>query len=249
MRKNSLWILALLLCMCMNGCNSNKYWIRKNIHTEPILPMESSAPATIQTQPVPSVPDQLQMDGSVIREENLRFGITKEMLCNDLGYYLQRQITEDYWLPETGAVAPYSRAEVQSQRLDLDPLLKNDPLICVYLDSGRLYEVGVILLTHDWTVAGEQIFVLFTKTLLQCFWPQCGADAIDRTVADLFQDIEQNAYPDTSDAPVPTKIYVHESAAAYSYTHGNHIGILVIPVDEIRLEEWRSAGLEIVEIR
>lgn len=249
MRKSSLRIIVLLLCICMTGCSGDEYWVRKNKPTEPMLPMESSVPATIQMQPVPSVSEQLQMDSSVIREESLRFGITKEMLCNDLEYHLQRQIPEDCWLPENGAVAPYSGEEVRSQRLDLDPLLKNDPLLCVYLDSGKLCEAGVILLTHDWTEAGEQSFLLLGKTLLQCFWPQCGADTIDQTATNLLRDIKHNGNPDTPTVSVPSKIYVHESAAFYGYTHDNHIGILVIPVDNIRLEEWRNAGVEIVEIQ
>lgn len=246
-----LWLVCLL-CILLTGCakfDSGVFWIRENTPTESNAIAENSVPIPTQTEKLSPIPQSLQMDVTVTIDDDLCFRADVEAFCNDLGYYLQRQLPQELWLPAKDNSAPYSRAPARSQRLDMEPVLKNEPMIEVYLSSeDRLSEASAILLTHDWTDAGETGFLQLGTALLQCFWPDCPKDVITQTVGEIRKDINQNVYPDNSAVPRPIKVYVYGTAAAYGYTHAARISINVIPVDANRLQELTNAGVEIIEI-
>ena len=237
-------ILCTLLCMTLllSGCGSfdrEDYWIKENIPTQTAATEVSDIPAPTETEV--TIPTQLQMNTKVIAEGELRFSACTTALCNDLGVYLQRQLDDDLWLQE--------KVSAICRRMELDPILKNEPMIEVYTSQREeLYEVTAILLTHDWTEAGEGQFLRLGQILLQCFWPECEETVINQTVAQIRKDINNNVYPDNSAVPRPATIYVCGNAAAYGYTHGAHISINVIPVTENRLQEMETAGVQIVNI-
>ena len=245
-------ILCTFLCMTLllSGCGSfdrEVYWIKENIPTQTAATEVSAIPAPTETEV--TIPTQLQMNTKVIVEGELRFSAGTTALCNDLGFYLQRQLDDDLWLQEKEAPAPYSRVSAICRRMELDPILKNEPMIEVYTSQREeLYEVTAILLTHDWTEAGEGQFLRLGQILLQCFWPECEETVIDQTVVQIRKDINNNVYPDNSAAPRPATIYVCGNVATYGYTHGAHISINVIPVTENRLQEMETAGVQIVNI-
>lgn len=245
-------ILCAFVCvsLLLVGCDfldEETYWIKENIPAQ-ITPTEV---ATIPTpaETAATIPTQLQMNTEVIAEGDLRFFADTTALCNDLGVYLQRQLDADLWLQEKEALTPYSRTPATYRRMEFDPMVKNEPLLCVYTsEAEELYEVSVILLTHDWTEAGEEQFLRLGVVLLQCFWPDCAEETILETVSKIREDINHNVYPDNSASPRPMTVYVCGNTAAYGYTHGAHISINVIPVTENRLREMETAGVQIVNI-
>lgn len=191
----------------------------------------------------------LCMDGSVIEEAALCFAADLQALCNDLSFHWERQLTQEHWQMEKDALAPYSRMQTRYLRLDVDPMLKNEPTLCVYLsEEERICEATAILLTHDWTQAQEESLLRLGKDLLQCMWPDCDETVLTDTVRTLREDIGKNVYPDNSDIPHPMTVYAHGSAAAYGYTHAANISIHVIPVNDTRLQELETAGVQIIEI-
>lgn len=242
-----LW-LCCLVCLLLTGCgrlNPEMFWIRKNVLETTQVPEQTITTQITQTEETTG----LCMDGSVIEEVDLCFAADLLDLCNDLSIRWDRQITQEYWQMEKETLALYSRMQTRYLRLDADPMLKNEPTLCVYLtEEERICEATAILLTHDWTEAQEVSFLRVGKDLLQCVWPSCDDAALKDAVQKLRQDIGKNVYPDNSAIPQPMTVYVHGSAAAYGYTHAANISIHVIPVNDTRLQELETAGVQIIEI-
>ena len=241
------WLICLL-CILMTGCgrlDSETFWIRENVPEITQVPKDTIVTQATQIEETMG----LCIDGSVTEEAELCFAADLQALCNDLSIRWARQITQEHWQMEKDTLAPYSRIQTRYLRLDVDPMLKNEPTLCVYLtEEGRICETTAILLTHDWTEAQEVSFLRLGKDLLQCVWPSCDDAALKDAVQKLRQDIGKNVYPDNSAIPQPMTVYVHGSAAAYGYTHAANISIHVIPVNDTRLQELETAGVQIIEI-
>lgn len=249
MRRRYLYLpVVCLLGMLLSGCwrlDPEAFWIRENVPSTPSVPVGTTEIQFAQTEETTG----LRMDGGITGETYLCFCADLQDLCNDLSLLLERQIVGENWQMEKTAAAPYSRMDTQYLRLDADPILKNEPTLCVYLtEEGQLCEITAILLTHDWTQAQEASFMQLGSVLLRCFWPDCETDVLEDTAEKLRGDMDENIYPDNSAVTRPMRIYVHGSAAAYSYTHAAHISFNVIPVNDARLQELEKAGLEIVII-
>ena len=246
-RRYLLIFVALCMGLFLASCSffdSEAYWIREN------TPVQSNGtePATVPvpTETVPEIPVQLQINPTIVSDGDLRFQADTKALINDLGVYLQRQLGYELWQQTEEASTPYSRTPATYRRMEFDLLVKNEPLLCVYTsETDALYEITAIVLTHDWTEAGENQFLQLGNILLRCFWPDCNEETILQTVDKIQADITQNIYPNQTAELRPIAVYVNGNAAAYGYTHAAHISINVIPVDENRLQELVSAGIPV----
>lgn len=250
MRK---WMVLLLcagiFCGALTGCRiSKEFWIRKN---EP-MGINQTIPSDtrpVETAWIPETPDQLRLDGTITEEPALCFAGDLEDLRNDIGFYWGRFLPEELWSQPEEKTAPYSREKTHYRQLDPDPMIKNEPPICVYLSTrNQICEVSAILLTHDWTQAKEENFLHRGETLLKCFWPDCGEEEIRRVTEEIRKDIVENLYPDNEDIPRPIKVYVHGNAAAYGYTLGNHISFNVIPINDSRINDMEAAGVTMITV-